>query len=116
VSAPCTRCAGTGNGQTPASERCSPCDGSGRAHGAEVAYVKIPRGVADGEELPAEMSDGARFVARIVEDARWARDGADIHVTSYMPYELAVLGGTLSVDLPGRTYRVEVEPGTPSGH
>jgi hypothetical protein len=116
VSAPCTRCAGTGNGQTPASERCSPCDGSGRAHGAELVYVKIPRGVADGEELPAEMSDGARFVARIVDDARWARDGADIHVTRYMPYELAVLGGTLSVDLPGRTYRVEVEPGTPSGH
>lgn len=116
VSAPCTRCAGTGNGQATASERCSPCGGSGRALGAKLVNVKIPRGVADGDELPAEMAGDARFVARIVEDDRWARDGSDFHVTSYMPYELAVLGGALSVELPGRTHKVEVEPGTTSGH
>lgn len=81
-----------------------------------MVNVKIPRGVADGDEVPAEMADGARFVARIVEDERWARDGADLYATGYMPYELAVLGGALSVELPGRTYRAEVRPGTTSGH
>jgi hypothetical protein len=62
------------------------------------------------------MTGEGRFVARLVEDQRWARDGADLYATGRIPYEVAVLGGAADVELPARTYRVEVAAGTPSGH
>jgi molecular chaperone DnaJ len=95
---------------------CTGCDGSGRSPGDEMLDLVIPRGVGDGDPLPSLSPSGARFVARLVEDQRWARDGADLYVTARIPYEVAVLGGETGVELPGREHRAAVAPGTPSGH
>jgi molecular chaperone DnaJ len=112
----CTDCAGSGAQDGSADGPCKACGGSGRSLGAEPIVVHIPRGVADGDPLPSATPDWCLFIARIADDERWARDGADLYATGQMPYELAVLGGMLEVELPGRRYRVEVRPGTTSGH
>jgi molecular chaperone DnaJ len=114
--APCVHCAGSGAQKGSAGARCRPCDGSGRAPDAAQIDIRIPRGVADGDPLPSVASDRYRFVARVLEDERWARVGSDLHVFGRVPYDLAVLGGRLKLELPGRTYPLEVEPGTASGH
>lgn len=95
---------------------CVECDGSGRAPGGQPLEVLIPRGVADGESLYALSANGPRLVARVTEDRRWARDGADLYATGRIPYELAVLGGVADLELPGRKYSVQVAPATASGH
>lgn len=95
---------------------CPACDGSGRARDGGAMDVVIPRGVADGTPLYGMASNGSHFVARLTEDARWARDGTDLYATGRIPYEVAVLGGTAEIELPGRSYRVKVEAGTASGH
>jgi molecular chaperone DnaJ len=110
---PCQGCRGSGRRPLLA---CPACDGSGRAPGGAPLDVVIPRGVADGAPLYGMASNGSRFVARLTEDARWARDGSDLYATGRIPYELAVLGGVAEVELPGRTYRVKVDAGTASGH
>jgi molecular chaperone DnaJ len=114
--APCVHCAGSGAQDGSAGARCLPCDGSGRAPDAAQIDIRIPRGVADGDPLPSFASDRYQFVARVLEDGRWSRDGSDLHVIGRIPYDLAVLGGMLELQLPGRTYPLEVEPGTVSGH
>jgi molecular chaperone DnaJ len=114
--APCVHCAGSGARDGSAGERCLPCDGSGRAPDAAQIDIRIPRGVADGDPLPSLASDRYQFVARVLEDERWARDGSDLHVIGRIPYDLAVLGGMLELELPVRTYALQVEPGTVSGH
>lgn len=109
----CESCHGSGRRPLLA---CPGCDGSGRAPGAETIEVLIPRGTADGDLLDSLTANGSRFVARLVEDRRWARDGADLYATGRIPYDLAVLGGTIDVELPGRSHRVAVPAGTASGH
>jgi molecular chaperone DnaJ len=110
---PCQDCRGTG--RRPLLP-CSVCDGSGRAGDGEPLELLIPRGVGDGDPLFGMASNGSRFVARLVEDQRWARDGADLYAIGRIPYELAVLGGSMEIQLPGRAFRVDVAPGTASGH
>ena len=95
---------------------CPGCNGSGRAPGAEGVDVVIPRGTADGDALVGVSGNGFRFVARLSEDPRWARDGADLYATKRIPYEVAVLGGAVDVDLPGRKHRVQLAAATASGH
>jgi molecular chaperone DnaJ len=114
--APCTHCLGSGAQEGSAGERCLPCDGSGRNPDAVQIDIQIPRGVADGDPLPSTASDRYQFAARVLEDERWARNGSDLHVIGRIPYDLAVLGGMLELELPDRTYPLEVEPGTASGH
>jgi molecular chaperone DnaJ len=109
----CDSCRGSGRRPLLA---CPGCDGSGRAPGDAMVDVMIPRGIRDGDPLPSISANGTRFVARLLDDQRWARDGADLYATSRIPYGLAVLGGAVDLDLPGRTHRVEVDAGTASGH
>jgi molecular chaperone DnaJ len=109
----CESCRGSGRRPlTP----CPGCDGSGRSPNAMTVDVLIPRGTADGDPLTGIGTHGSQFFARLVEDQRWGRDGADLYATRRIPYGLAVLGGPVKVELPGRTYSVEVAAGTVSGH
>lgn len=110
---PCGTCHGSGRRPVLV---CPGCNGSGRAPDGEIVDVLIPRGTAEGDLLATMSGDGSRFVARLVEDQRWARDGADLYAISRIPYEVAVLGGPVDVELPERLHRVEVAAGTASGH
>jgi molecular chaperone DnaJ len=109
----CGTCHGAGRRPLLA---CPACNGSGRSPGGESIDVVIPRGTAEGDSLASLSGGSAQFVARLVEDPRWARDGADLYATGRIPYEVAVLGGAVDVELPGRNHRMDVAAGTASGH
>ena len=110
---PCESCHGVGRRPVLV---CPGCNGSGRAPDAEILEVLIPRGTAEGDLLTCPTGNGYRFVARLTEDQRWARDGADLYAVSRIPYEVAVLGGPVDIELPDRVHRLEVAAGTASGH
>jgi molecular chaperone DnaJ len=111
--APCEGCRGSGRRPLLA---CPDCEGSGKAPKGQPLDVLIPRGVGDGEALSSVNPNGTRLVARVVEDNRWGREGSDLYAVGRIPYAVAVLGGTVDLELPGRSYRARVAPGTASGH
>jgi DnaJ-class molecular chaperone len=112
---PCAACGGSGV-PGPAGSSCDPCGGSGRAAGTDTVEIRIPRGVASGDVLPSLGYGHFRFVARLADDPRWVREGKDLHLIARIPYEVAVLGGVVALELPGRVFPLEVAAGTPSGH
>jgi len=116
----CGRCDGTG---AVVREKCPTCAGEGAREHRPKIKLKIPAGVDDGvrlriaDEGEAGMNGGPRghlYVAlEVIPDARFRREGDDLHVEAAVPYPVAVLGG--EVDVPtvlGDTARVKVARGT----
>lgn len=118
----CPRCAGTG---LLRQERCEGCLGQGVLTRAESLTVRVPAGILDGARIrvPGKGHAGVRggppgdlFVDIAVEaDARFRRDGDDVHVVVPVAVHEAALGARIEVATPDGAVRVRVPPGTQSG-
>jgi molecular chaperone DnaJ len=116
----CPRCEGRGQViQSP----CQTCQGAGQKEERVTVSFKIPAGVDRGTQLRLKgQGEGGRgrgprgdlFVVFDVEpDARYERDGVDLHQRLDVPWPLLVLGGNFPVEtLYGRD-EIRISAGTP---
>ncbi len=109
---PCPGCQGTG---VVGSAACSTCGGSGQAASAPTK-VRIPVGIADGQQLRARTPAGDLLVTvHVIDDACFTRQGDDLVTTVKAPLTTALLGGELTVATLDQTVTVRVPAGTSSG-
>ena len=141
---PCANCSGTGvvrtaRGHMVFRKACPRCDGTGSANfapcpacgGTSVAMrsdsiaVTVPAGVQDGEQLrlPGEGNAGGRgappgdlyVTVRVEPDARFRREGDDLHIEVPLAIHEAAFGARIDVPSPHGPCRLKVPPGTQSG-
>jgi molecular chaperone DnaJ len=119
---PCQRCQGSGEFiERP----CTDCGGEGRRTEPRTLTVDIPAGVDEGSTLrlaghgPAGFRggpNGAIFVHISVQsDARFERNGVDLHATVNVPMTVAALGGSVDFDTLDDTRELAIAAGTQSG-
>jgi len=111
---PCTSCGGTGRrGSAP----CAACRGAGVQIRPARLEVKIPPGIDDGGRIRLRPAPDVELTLRVVvrPDARFKREGGDLHVEAPVPYLDAILGG--EVEVPTMTGRVmlTIPPGSQNG-
>jgi molecular chaperone DnaJ len=106
---------------------CRSCGGQGRIRKEKTLAVNIPPGVEDGTRirLAGEGEVGVRgaspgdlyiFVS-LAPHRLFQRDGANIHCRVPIPMATAALGGAVEVPtIDGNRAKVNVPPGTQSGH
>jgi len=119
---PCPKCGGRGK-LIP--NPCKTCHGEGRARGTAKVKFNIPAGVDRGNRLKLRgQGEAGRFggengdllvVFDVEEDARYQRDGDDLHQMLDVPWTTLALGGSVTVDTLYGPDTVKVSAGTPSG-
>lgn len=116
----------TCNGQGERFETvCSKCRGGGVAKELRRVVVKVPAGIAHGQtiRLSGEGEAGERgaqagdlyLTVRVASDARFTRDGDDIHSEITLSFSQAALGTTIDVDTVDGVVALKVPAGTQSG-
>ena len=116
----CPDCNGSGK---TIDKPCSECDGQGRSPDRERVSVKVPAGIADGQQLrvPGFGEAGVRGAhsgdlivsVRVADDEAFQRSGDDLHVRVEVGIAQAALGTTVVVD--GVMPDEEVEIVVPAG-
>ena len=120
----CPSCHGAGR---VVENPCRQCGGQGRSRKEKTLAVNIPAGVEDGTRirLAGEGEAGLRggapgdlYIFLTLKPHRiFQRDGANIHCRMPIAMPTAALGGTVEVPtIDGGRARVNVPPGTQSGH
>ena len=120
----CPTCHGAGR---VIEKPCQACNGSGRTRKEKTLSVNIPAGVEDGTRIrvAGEGEAGLRggpsgdlYIFLSVKPHRvFVRDGADIHCRVPIRMSMAALGGSIEVPtIEGQRMRIQVPPGTQSGH
>lgn len=115
------------HGEGVSVEHCVSCDGQGLTAEKKTVSVTIPAGIEDGMRVRipnqggAARSKGPRghlyVFCRVNASQKFERIGADVHVKMVVPLSMALLGGELTVPIPGsRTYKHTIKSGTQSGH
>jgi molecular chaperone DnaJ len=122
TSTPCPRCGGSGE---EINSPCPDCRGQGRRTEDKSFIVEVPAGVDNGStlRLPGRGAAGPRggrpgdlYVhLRVRPDARFVRDGPDLHHELHLAMTQAALGVTLTVDTLDGPEEFELAPGTPTG-
>jgi molecular chaperone DnaJ len=122
ITSTCSRCGGEGR---VVRHPCKVCEGSGLVLVEDRLQVSIPAGVEDGSTLrlggrgevsPRGGRAGNLYVAiRVLPDARFERDGADLHAEVTISFAQAVLGGRVKVPTLAGEQELEVERGTQPG-
>jgi molecular chaperone DnaJ len=118
----CPRCGGTGEEiATP----CPDCRGEGRRIEEKSFLVEVPGGVDNGStlRLPGRGMAGRRggrngdlYVhLRVRPDARFQRDGVDLHHELHVAMSQAALGTTLSVETLDGAEEITLPAATPPG-
>jgi len=112
----CPQCGGTGEASTV----CPDCHGDGGVtKPRKISDVKIPAGVADGQRirLAGQGSGGGDLFlkVKVKPSAQYERTGDDLRTDFAVPYTVAALGGTASVETFGGRKTLNVPPGTQSG-
>ncbi len=120
---PCPRCEGRGR---IIPKPCRECKGEGRIHRKSKVSFKVPAGVDRGTRLRLQNQGeagrsggrtGDLFVVFDVEpDARYERDGSDLHRRLEVSWPLLVTGGVLEVETPYGPDKVKVAAGTAADH
>lgn len=118
----CPECGGEGKRPEKA---CRTCRGTGRSHQRDTLRVKIPPGLESGMRIriAGEGETGLRggppgdlYVSIQVKDHRTlTRDGNDIRSTVRIPFPIAALGGTTTVETVDGPVPLEIPRGTASG-
>ncbi len=121
-SEPCRECQGVG---TVIDEKCVDCRGTGSVSKPRAVTVRIPPGVADGQQIRiagrGEAGDrggpaGDLFVLiRVRPHELFTRAGQDLAITVPVTVAEATLGVDLTVPTLDGQVTVRVPPGTPSG-
>ena len=123
VARPCPHCRGTGR---VIANPCGTCRGAGRVSQERTLRIKIPAGIADGQQirLYGEGEHGLAggptgdlyVVVHVAPHAFFQREGDDVYVQMPVTYPALALGSRLSVPTPaGDTATLEVPAGTASG-
>ena len=122
VTQPCPTCQGTGANP---SQICPQCRGSGTIDSARQLEITIPPGTAEGSVLRLRAQGGAGHAGgppgdlfvriRVLPDAEFRREGADIHSEARVPATTAALGGQATVRTLHGDARLTIPPGTSSG-
>ncbi|HSH45051.1 MAG TPA: molecular chaperone DnaJ [Longimicrobiales bacterium] len=120
--APCPTCGG--EGQTVANP-CEACHGEGVQSGERTLDVQVPAGVSSGDyiTLRGKGNVGDRggprgdvyVVLDVEEDARFARDGADLLYELPVTFTQAALGTEVEVPTVLGTAKLNIPRGTQSG-
>jgi molecular chaperone DnaJ len=118
----CPRCQGAGVQRV---EPCRTCGGIGLQTRSEAVTIRVPAGAHDGARLrladlghvgPYGGPSGDLYVTlQVSPDARFRREGDDLHVLLPLAVHEAALGARLEVETPDGFARVRVPPGTQSG-
>ena len=121
----CPTCRGQGRTIKP-DDRCPTCSGAGKVRETSQLEVRIPAGSypslqirhsGAGEAGDPGAPPGDLYVTIDVEPHEvFARDGADVHVTVPVPYEVMALGGKIQVPTVHGEEELHVRSGTASGH
>lgn len=117
----CPACQGEGN--IP-EKRCQHCGGHGRARSESHYKVKIPAGIDNGGTIRLagkgeSAGNGGQagdlyVVAHVRPDARFTRDGNDIHTELNISYPQAVLGDKMEIETLDGLKKLVIPEGTPS--
>jgi molecular chaperone DnaJ len=118
----CPDCEGAGETlESP----CGDCAGEGRIVEGRRLEIDVPAGIRDGQRIRVRGGGHAGFrggergdafvLVRVRPDARFVRDGDDLHTGVRLTMTEAALGTTVRVAAPGGDLDVEVEPGTQPG-
>lgn len=118
----CATCGGQGEKWETA---CSKCRGGGVVKELRTIRVNVPAGIADGQaiRLSGEGEAGDRggnagdlyLTMRVAADARFARDGDDIHSEATLTFSQAALGATVDVETVDGVVALKIPSGTQSG-
>ncbi len=118
----CPRCHGAGVQRV---ESCRTCGGTGLHTRSESVTLQVPAGAPDGARLrladlghvgPRGGPPGDLYVTlQVLPDARFRREGDDLHVLLPLAVHEAALGARIEIETPNGRARVRVPPGTQSG-
>ena len=118
----CPRCHGAGVQRV---ESCRTCGGTGLHTRSESVTLRVPAGAPDGARLrladlghvgPQGGPPGDLYVTlQVLPDARFRREGDDLHVLLPLAVHEAALGARIEIETPNGRARVRVPPGTQSG-
>jgi molecular chaperone DnaJ len=122
TSGTCGRCGGFGS---VIASPCVKCRGDGRVTEERMLSVDIPQGVENGTTLrlsdrgaagPRGGPRGSLYVhLRVANDARFERDGDDLHTKIHVAMSQAALGASIDVATLEEPVVLRVEPGSQSG-
>jgi len=123
VARPCPHCRGTGR---VIPNPCTACKGQGRVSQERTLKIKIPAGIANGQQirLYGEGEHGLAggpagdlyVVVHVTDHEFFVRDGDDLHVVMPVTFPALTLGTKLAVPTPaGTEATLDVPPGTASG-
>lgn len=123
VARPCPHCRGTGR---VIANPCATCRGQGRVSQERTLKIKIPAGIANGQQirLYGEGEHGLAggptgdlyVVVHVADHAFFQREGDDLHIQMPVTVPALALGARLAVPTPsGGETTVDVPAGTPSG-
>lgn len=117
----CANC--KGQGQIP-EKRCKHCGGDGIVKSESRYTVKIPAGINTGESIrlsgygesggPGVDAGDLYVTVHIQDDARFERDGFDVHVNVTITYPQAVLGDTVEIETIDGKKKIVIPEGTQS--
>ncbi len=118
----CPRCNGTGK---IIKNRCHVCNGRGYTSNKKKIEVKIPAGIASGQQVCVRGKgqrgtnggpNGDLYIEVVVESSKiFTREGNSIHVTKDISYIEAILGTTIDVDTVYGPVSVDIPAGTQPG-
>ncbi|MBA3948737.1 MAG: molecular chaperone DnaJ [Acidobacteria bacterium] len=123
VARPCPHCRGTGR---VIASPCPSCRGQGRVSQERTLKIKIPAGIADGQQirLYGEGEHGLAggpagdlyVVIHVEEHAFYQRDGDHLFMQMPVTFPALALGARLQVPTPsGGPASIDIPPGTASG-
>lgn len=88
--------------------------------------ITIPAGVENGQVIKLKGHgaagvnggpDGDLYITfSIADDARWTREGNDLHMKAHLDLYTALLGGELTVDTLTGKVKLKIKPETPNGN
>lgn len=118
----CPECGGVGE---ILEQPCRDCGGEGRVVRRHQLEVDVPRGIHDGQQIRVRGEGHAGFrsserghafvVVRVRPDARFLREGDDLHTALRLTMTEAALGTTATVPSLGGDVELEVPAGTQPG-
>ena len=122
VARPCPNCRGTGK---TIAKPCQTCRGAGRVGRERKLTVKIPAGIATGQQLrlygegehgtAGGPSGDLYVVVHVREHAFFHREGDDLYCELPMPFPTLALGGTVKVPTLNGREDLHVPAGTQAG-